>query len=142
MNAAILAGREDIRLLTADIMRGTTKLSLRPRRPDFGKSPRAPRISKVLDRRRCMPRVVIVCVRVDQHGALHDLVAIVDLTREFHRAIDDGLASRRCLFFDALAVAKPSDVGPVGGDWIEPEFGWTRHPHAILKYQRHSVITQ
>ena len=66
-----------------------------------------------------MARVVIVRVSVDKHPAFHDLVAKIDPTGQLSRLIDDSSVPSCGLLLDAFAVAKPSDVGPVGRNWVE-----------------------
>ena len=89
-----------------------------------------------------MARVVIVRVSVDEHPAFHRLIAKIDPTGQFSRAIDDRFVPSCGLRFDAFAVAQPSDVGPVGCDWVELQIRWARHPRAILKDESDTVITQ
>src|SRR5256885_16480003 len=89
-----------------------------------------------------MARVVVVRVSVDEHPALHDLITKIDPTGQLSRAIDNSFVPSCGLRFDAFAVAQPSDVGPVGCDWVELQIRWARHPRAILKDESDTVITQ
>ena len=101
-----------------------------------------PQTLKLLNRRRPVALKVVVRVSVDEHSALHDLVAEFYPTAEFRSAINDGLVPRHRLRFDLFPVAKPTDVCPACGDWIELKFQWVRHPGSILKHESDLVIPQ
>jgi hypothetical protein len=139
MNAASPGGSDFILLANAGFMPGRTKAVAAPRKPPF-----APQIPKLFNRRRTVPGVVIVCVGVDQHASLPDLIAIIHPALEFRRAVDDGFVPSVRQFFDRLAVAEPSDVRPVGSDRIEPpgELDRSRHCRQVLQHQGDTMLAQ
>jgi hypothetical protein len=84
--------------------------------------------------------MVVVRIGTHQHASFSHLVAEVHPTMQLLGTVHHGLAPSHRLFFDGLAVAKPSDVGPVGGDRIELQFRRARHNGAILQDQSDRVI--
>ena len=66
-----------------------------------------------------MPPKVVVRVRVDQHAALHNLVAEIDPTAEFSTAINNHLVPSHRLRFDLSPSVELTDVRPLCGDRVE-----------------------
>jgi len=69
-----------------------------------------------------MASKMVVRVSVDQYTSPHDLNAEIDPRRQLLSSINDCLIPRHRLGFYRLAVAEPSDVRPVGCDWVELQF--------------------
>jgi len=85
---------------------------------------------------------MIVGVGEDGYAALPNLAAVVNPTRELTAAVNDDLVPSLCDLLDSFAVAEPTDVCPVGGDWVELELAGVRHPALVLEDQRDAVLAQ
>ena len=85
----------------------------------FPKTIRCPQFQELRNRRRTVAQKMVVRVSVDQHPALHDLVAEIDPTAEFGSAVNDSLIPGHSLRFDLFPVAKPTDVRPASSDRIK-----------------------
>jgi len=76
-----------------------------------------PNVSEPLNRLQSVAGELIIRVCVDENTAFRRLVTVVNLASQFGKPID------------ALAVAKPAEIGPVRGDGIKLRLGRVRHQY-------------
>ena len=82
----------------------------RPRRSERGKTFALPDAPELFDCRWRVAGKMIIGEGVDENASFSDLVAKIDPTAQFGRAINDCFVPGHGLLFDCFAVAEPADV--------------------------------